>query len=78
VKRRKRKPRVSPYRRLEAELRFARGALSDAAAQYSRALQALIDLLEFFDRQTLDRDSIYTDENLVRIAEIREIANGKL
>jgi hypothetical protein len=77
VKRWKRKPRVSPYRRLEAQLGYSRAALSDAAAQYTRALEALIDLLGFYDRTAicgLPMGKVETE----RLVEIREIAKGKL
>src|SRR6266849_5351722 len=42
--------RPNAYRRLEAELANARDALGTAATKYTETLQALIDLLGYYDR----------------------------
>lgn len=76
-----RRNKVSPYRRLELELGFVRAALSDAAAQYARAVQALADLLDYFDGLTghplAKRMDGWTAADVQRIRKIRQIAEGK-
>ena len=72
--RRQKLKKVSPYKRLELELGYARAALSDAAAQYTRTVQALADLFAYYDR----RDSgNWTAADVKKLARLREIAEGK-
>jgi hypothetical protein len=71
---RKKTKRLSPYKRLENELGYARAALCDAAAQYVRAIQALADLLAIYDRPP---GTPWEVAEVERIAKIRQIAEGK-
>lgn len=73
---RRKAKRLSPYRRIETELTIARAALSEACAQYSRALQALSDLLEYHHGKR-PTGSGWSAEDVKRLREISAIAEGK-
>lgn len=70
--RRGRLRKSSPYKRLEQELANARDALRIAATSYTEALQALIDLLAYYDRNR----SNWTHADTLAIERIRAIARG--
>lgn len=69
---RKRKPRLSPYKRMEAELAANREALGEAATAYAVTLQALMDLLALYDHPP----SGWTHADVRAIRAIRAIADG--
>ena len=67
-------PKLSPYGRLENELLNTRVALKQAATAYTDALQALTDLLGYWDRP--DRSG-WTHSDTLALARIRKIAEGR-
>jgi hypothetical protein len=69
-----RRPKTSPYKRLEQELANCRNALGTAATNYTDALQALMDLLGYYDRPGR---SDWTHADSLLIERIRKIAEGK-
>jgi hypothetical protein len=75
-RREKRRSHPSPYRRLELELELecARGIQTDAIEQYLKALTALQTLFEFYDRRD---SSTWTAADVLKLAELRLIAQGK-
>lgn len=64
--------KISPYKRLEAELANARDALGTAATNYTEALQALVDLLDYYDHPRAG----WTHADSRAIERIRKIAEG--
>jgi len=66
--------RPNAYRRLEDELQNTRHALEQAATAYTDALQALTDLLGYWDRP--DRSG-WTHSDTLALARIRKIAEGR-
>jgi hypothetical protein len=67
-----RRAKISPYKRLEDELANTRDALTSAATNYTDALQALTDLLVFYDHPPAS----WTHADAVKIARIRATARG--
>lgn len=65
-----RRRRLSPYKRLEQELRDTRNALMGAATSYTETLQALVDLVDYFDHPRPG----WTAKDVLRLAEIRKAA----
>lgn len=70
TRRHRRRKKISPYRRLEAELANCRDALGTAATSYTEALQALIDLLDYYDHPR----SGWTRADSLVIERIRKVA----
>lgn len=66
--------RLSPYRRLEAELINSRKNLRNAVDQYVLVLQALRDALAFFDRVCGSKTE-WTAADVKRLAEIRKLVS---
>jgi len=64
--------RPNAYRRLEAELANARDALGTAATKYTETLQALIDLLGYYDRP--DGRGNWTHADTLALERIRKAA----
>lgn len=63
-------PKLSPYGRLENELKNARDALGIAATKYTETLQALLDLLDYYDHPRAG----WTHADTLAIERIRKAA----
>ena len=76
--RRKKAKRLSPYRRLKAELANERAALVKAVDDYVELLTALGDAVDFIDRLMPGTDTLevhgWTHEDGLRLAKIRRLA----
>ena len=72
--RRQRKKPLHPYRRLESTLKDTRHALVMAAEAYTETLQALGDLLVYWEEK--DSRSGWTAGDIAALERIRKIASG--
>lgn len=75
----KRRPKVSPFRRLEEELANARKACVNAVDKYVEAIKGLGDALGYVDRlmpQSKNSGDGWTAADVKRLTELRKLANG--
>lgn len=75
----KKAKRLSPYRRLEAQLANAREALSHAVDEYMKMLRGLESALGFIDRlmpQSKNAGEGWNAADVQRLAEIRKLCES--
>jgi hypothetical protein len=66
--------RLSPYRRMEENLAYARRATVNAVNEYIEVRKALTDALAFLDRLQNTKDGGWNYADIKRLAEIRALA----